>query len=36
LKVPESITVWKEDLSSGYAMLSVMRKMALKSEIEDL
>ncbi|MHB9151114.1 MAG: redox-sensing transcriptional repressor Rex [Spirochaetales bacterium] len=36
LKVPEGITVWKEDLSSGYAMLSVMRKMALKSETEDL
>jgi len=36
LKVPEGITVWREDLSSGYAMLSVMSKMALKSDIEDL
>ncbi len=36
LKVPEEITVWREDLSSGYAMLSVMLKMAQKSEIEDI
>ena len=36
LKVPEGITVWREDLSSGYAMLSVMMKMAQKSAVEDL
>jgi redox-sensing transcriptional repressor len=36
LKVPGDISVWREDLSSGYAMLSVMMKMAHKSEIEDL
>lgn len=36
LKVPEGVTVWREDLSSGYAMLSVMIKMAQKSDIEDL
>jgi redox-sensing transcriptional repressor len=34
LKVPEGITVWREDLSSGYAMLSVMMKIKHKSEIE--
>ena len=36
LKVPEGITVWREDLSSGYAMLSVMMKMAQKNPVEDL
>jgi len=36
LKVPAGITVWREDLSSGYAMLSVMMKMIHKSEIENL
>ncbi|MCX7026311.1 MAG: redox-sensing transcriptional repressor Rex [Spirochaetes bacterium] len=36
LKVPEGITVWREDLSSGYAMLSVMMKLAQKSAVEDL
>lgn len=36
LKVPEGICVWKEDLSSGYAMLSVMMRLSQKSEIEDL
>jgi redox-sensing transcriptional repressor len=36
LKVPSGVTVWREDLSSGYAMLSVMMKMTHKSEIEDL
>lgn len=28
LKVPENVVVWREDLSSGYAMLSVMTKQA--------
>lgn len=35
LKVPEGIMVWREDLSSGYAMLAVMMKLALKSETEE-
>lgn len=35
LKVPEGIIVWREDLSSGYAMLAVMMKIALKSETEE-
>ena len=34
LKVPEDIIVWREDLSSGYAMLAVMMKLALESETE--
>jgi len=32
LKVPAEIMVWREDLSSGYAMLSVMMKLALKGD----
>lgn len=36
LKVPDGITVWREDLSSGYAMLSVMMKLAEKNPVEDL
>jgi len=36
LKVPEGITVWREDLSSGYAMLSVMMRLAAKTGPEDL
>jgi redox-sensing transcriptional repressor len=30
LKVPEDVQVWREDLSSGYAMLTVMMKLAVK------
>jgi redox-sensing transcriptional repressor len=36
LKVPKGITVWREDLSSGYAMLSVMMKPSQKTTVEDL
>lgn len=36
LKVPEGIIVWREDLSSGYAMLSVMMKMASRNDVEDM
>lgn len=36
LKVPDTISVQREDLSSGYAMLSVMMQMAQKNEIEDM
>ena len=31
LKVPEDVQVWREDLSSGYAMLTVMMKLASRS-----
>jgi redox-sensing transcriptional repressor len=30
LRVPEDVQVWREDLSSGYAMLTVMMKLANK------
>jgi len=30
LKVPDDVQVWREDLSSGYAMLTVMMKLAAK------
>ncbi|HWR11399.1 MAG TPA: redox-sensing transcriptional repressor Rex [Rectinemataceae bacterium] len=36
LKVPKNIIVWREDLSSGYAMLAVMMKIALKGETVEL
>jgi len=36
LKVPANIIVWREDLSSGYAMLAVMMKIALKNETAEL
>lgn len=36
LKVPEGITVWREDLSSGYAMLSVMMRLSMKTEPADM
>ena len=36
LKVPKGIMVWREDLSSGYAMLSVMMKLSHKNLVEDL
>ncbi|MCE5255340.1 MAG: redox-sensing transcriptional repressor Rex [Spirochaetaceae bacterium] len=35
LKVPDSVSVQREDLSSGYAMLSVMTQMATKNKAEN-
>jgi redox-sensing transcriptional repressor len=36
LRVPEGIAVWREDLSSGYAMLSVMMRLSMKTEPSDM